>query len=85
MLCCSVGGFDASYGVDACNRVDVIVSGDVDLTDSCHSLDKLAHVLAERLAAGPLALAVSVERVRGRVFLVGRAVIGKEAVSCVSY
>lgn len=41
------------------------------MTDSCHSLDELAHVLAERLAAGPLALAVSVERVGGRVFLVG--------------
>lgn len=41
--------------------------------DSCHSLDELAHVLAECLATRPLALAVSVEWVRGCVFLVGRA------------
>lgn len=43
------------------------------LTDSCHSLDELAHVLAQRFAARPLAFAVSIEQVRGRVFLMSRA------------
>lgn len=65
------GGFYASYKV--WRECSTWRASGVDLTDSCHSLDELAHVLAERLAAGPLALAVSVERVGSRVFLVGWA------------
>lgn len=52
------------------------------MTDSCHSLDELAHVLAESFAAGPLALAVSEKRVGGRVFLMGRAEKDKKRSGC---
>ncbi len=71
MLCCPAGGFTRVTRFDMNVVHYMLVKWN--LTDSCHSLDELAHVLAQRFAARPLAFAVSIERVRGHVFLMSRA------------